>query len=90
MWALLTTGRQDLSPVPLEEAPGRYNLHLQPDFRGRPGFDVGAESEQGMPSTSSLVNPLETNQLRTTNVSLSPLNTGEPLNGRPMGRARKG
>ena len=27
---------------------------------GRPGFDVGAESDQGMPSTSSLVNPLET------------------------------
>jgi hypothetical protein len=28
--------------------------------RGRPGFDVGAESVQGMPSTSSLVKPLET------------------------------
>lgn len=26
----------------------------------RPGFDVGAESARGMPSTSSLVNPLET------------------------------
>ncbi len=27
---------------------------------GRPGFDAGADLEQGMPSTSSLVNPLET------------------------------
>jgi len=26
---------------------------------GRSGFDVGRETEQGMPSTSSLVNPLE-------------------------------
>ena len=29
-------------------------------FWGRLGFDVGSESTQGMPSTSSLVNPLET------------------------------
>ncbi len=26
-------------------------------FWGRPGFDVGQEAEQGMPSTSELVNP---------------------------------
>jgi hypothetical protein len=29
-------------------------------FWGRPGFDVGTDPAQGMPSTSSLVNPLET------------------------------
>ena len=29
-------------------------------LRGRPGFDAGTDPTQGMPSTSSLVNPLET------------------------------
>lgn len=52
---------------------------------GRPGFDVGADSGQGMSSTSQLVNPLEKNQLQTIKSSHSPLNTGEPLNSRPMG-----
>jgi len=37
------------------------------------GFDVGRETTQGMPSTSSLVKPLETLQTPTTSVSLSPL-----------------
>ena len=32
-----------------------YNL----PYWGRSGFDVGRETAQGMPSTSSLVNPLE-------------------------------
>lgn len=28
-------------------------------FRGRPGFDVGTDSEWGTPSISELVNPAE-------------------------------
>jgi hypothetical protein len=35
-------------------------LALKWFFWGRPGFDVGTDPAQGMPSTSSLVNPLET------------------------------
>jgi hypothetical protein len=35
-------------------------LALKCKFWGRPGFDVGTDPAQGMPSTSSLVNPLET------------------------------
>ena len=42
---------------PLALAGTALNSELPWD---RPGFDVGAESAQGMPSTSSLVNPLET------------------------------
>jgi hypothetical protein len=38
----------------------------------QPG-DVGRKTTQGMPSTSSLVKPLETLQTPTTSVSLSPL-----------------
>jgi hypothetical protein len=41
--------------------------------RGCTGFDVGSDTQQGMPRFSLLVNPSETNQLRTTNVTHSPL-----------------
>jgi hypothetical protein len=47
--------------------------------RGRPGFDVGIETAQGMPRTSDLVNPSGNLQTQTTSVSLSRPNTRETL-----------
>jgi hypothetical protein len=53
----LNQSRKQQSETPVQCK--KYLVVVSCSEWGRPGFDVGRETEQGMPSTSSLVNPLE-------------------------------
>ena len=66
-WGYLGVGRRRSTSwgadLVLAEPGELLNCWNWPKLRcswDRPGFDVGTESARGMPSTSSLVNPLET------------------------------